>query len=42
MSNEAGAAGLAVLEQSPRLTGLAYAGSAALAEDASMAYFTPA
>lgn len=42
MSNEAGAAGLAVLEQSPRLTGLAYAGSAALAEDASMAYFNPA
>jgi long-chain fatty acid transport protein len=41
-ARDAQAAGLALLEQSPRLTGLAYAGTAALAEDASMAYFNPA
>jgi long-chain fatty acid transport protein len=41
-ARDADAAGLALLEQSPRLTGLAYAGTAALAEDASMAYFNPA
>lgn len=41
-ARDAGASGLALLEQSPRLTGLAYAGSAALAADASMAYFNPA
>jgi long-chain fatty acid transport protein len=38
----ADAAGVAVLEQSARLTGTAYAGTAALAEDASMGFFNPA
>lgn len=41
-ARDADAAGLALLEQSPRLTGLAYAGTAAIAEDASMAFFNPA
>lgn len=35
-------AGLSLLEQSPRLTGTAYSGTAAWAADASMAYFNPA
>jgi len=38
----ANAAGVAVLEQSARLTGTAYSGTAALAEDASMAFYNPA
>ena len=36
------AAGLQLLEQSPRLTGTAYSGTAAWAADASMAFFNPA
>ncbi len=36
------AAGLFLLEQSPRLTGTAYSGTAAWAADASMAFFNPA
>ena len=35
-------AGVAVLEQSARLTGTGYSGTAALAEDASMGFFNPA
>lgn len=39
---QARGAGLQLLEVSPRLTGTAYSGTAAWAEDASMAFFNPA
>ncbi len=41
-AGRAHAAGLQLLEQSPRLTGTGYSGTAAWAADASMAYYNPA
>ena len=41
-ATQAMAGGLAVNEASARLTGTGYAGTAALAEDASMAWYNPA